>query len=326
MRAGRLLIASLVFLAGFRASATDCYLSEYGVLYRVDLASLTVAVVGALDPAAPEITRAPDGLFWGRRGEIGFAALDPQSGAVAKSVRLPLRPYNHVIAGNGKAYICHNTLTSEGFWMSVVDTLAGLPLRPIKGIEGLRTGLAALDGQVYLATADVRSPGSLRLYAIDTATDAIREVLREPQDHHFWDLAGHDGLVYLLRIEPEGSPSSPSIELFDPARRELAGTVTAPDLDGVERLLGNARFAGNYGYLPCQKAGGGYAVAVFDTQRRKVIRMLPVSGRIYRIVWVDEERLLYTDNPMTAGKRGVSLFFYDIRGGKEAKRIELPMK
>lgn len=293
-------------------------LIEQGVVIQVDLVRNGLRVVGRLHPAAPTAARAPDDLIWGRRGERELAALDPATGEVVAAVALPMRPYDHLIAPNGKAYVTHHTLTKEGFWVSVVDTRERRLIATIRNIAGLQAGLAAAGRYVFLTTVDVQEEGSVRLYAIDTERDTAREILREPKGGTGFSVCGHGNLAYLVRAGESGC----AVDVLDPDSGKCLRRVGAENPSQAERFTGRMLVCGSSGYVPCSTAGGP-GVAVFDFATERVVRVHPQSDPVRQVLGVAGD-MLAGSVQTRAGDQGTTLLFYNLRAGKEVKRISIP--
>jgi hypothetical protein len=325
MNARKGIIPLFLFLVISVCSTTgsDLFFIEYGFLIQVDPEDMELSVVGAFHPAAPTVARAPDGLFWARWGERQLAAMDGESGRIVAEVVLPMRPYNHIIAANGKAYVTHHTLTQEGFWVSVVDTAGKKLLEPIKQIVGLRSDLEAGGRCVYLATVDVRPPYELYLYAIDTGQDVAQILLREiPKDYRF-RLGCRGDRLYICRTGPIGTGGFVPIEVMDTESGAVVERIQADRLRPIKSITGKMAFSGQYAYLPClfgQDDPGLARLGLPDLELDRVFRM---SGAVWNILGFHEDIVVFT-SPDNTGTGSVILIFYNLREEREVRRVSIP--
>lgn len=236
---------------------------------------------------------------------------------------LPHRPYNHLIADNGKAYVTHHTLTPRGFWVSVIDTLKKKFKGTIKDIWGLRTGLAYGNGFVYLATIGVGRPDNLYLYQINTRNDHLKEIYRVPKTDYSWKISVIGNFLYICRINTPNRLLAPVIEAMDLKKKEIIHIIRASELKGVKEIIGKITFTGKRGFFPCHRTDGSYGIALFNPQSGRVEKVLKVSGHIYRIIGLKDDVLFYIDNPAGVGKKGISLYFFNLKQGKEVKIISI---
>jgi hypothetical protein len=293
---------------------------EQGFLLEADIAEARLRVLGRFHPAAPTAARAPDGLIWGRSGERELAALDPATGRIVATVLLPMRPYDHLVAPNGKAYVTHHTLTSEGFWLSVVDTRERRLCATIRNIGGLKTGLESGGGRVFLSTVDPGSDGSLRVYALDAERESAREILREPKTGPRLILCCRGDRLYLLRSG--GLGTRPEIQVLAAGSGETLRRIAGEALAGVQRFTGRMLVRGDRGYVPC--AGeGGQGFAEFDFAAERVLRVRSLPSPVWRLLGADGDLLAFL-LAEAEGSPGTTLVFYDLGTGKEVKRVSLP--
>ncbi|KPL04288.1 MAG: hypothetical protein AMJ90_01520 [candidate division Zixibacteria bacterium SM23_73_2] len=328
-----LIAIKLILLFAFSCLLTSCsektnleaesyFFTAYGRLFKIDPKKRRINLLYTFHPEAPSIARSPQGHIWARVGEKGLAAFDPQSGEVKDTVELPLRPYNHIIAPNGKAYVTHPMIEEE-FSISIVDTYKKELLGQIKNIYGLRTDLTYGDGFVYLATTGVDRPDSLFLYQIDISTDKIKFLYGVPITNYYWRVSVYADSLYLCQVTKPNRPSVPRIEVMDLSKKIIHRTITSSSLPGIGRILSKITFRGDRAYLPCQTTEGSYAIAVLDPHSKKVLKVLPVAGQIYRIIDIKKHILMYIDNPVAVGMQGVSLYFYHLKQEKEVKVINI---
>jgi len=317
-----LLASGGVFLVhAERPDAGICFL-EYGYLFQVHPRPMELSVLGMFHPAAPSAARAPDGLYWARRGERELAALDLASGRIVASVRLAMRPYDHVIAANGKAYVTHHTLTREGFWISVVDTANRSALEPIKGVEGLRCDIEAGERCVYLCTMEVGEPHTLRLYAIDTQRDEAQTLFSEIPEGYDLRLAFNDGLLYICRTGPLQGRDFAPIRVMDTASGRISVQVPATRLEPISRITGKMVFDRGYAYLPCAVSGNEPAIARLSLPDLEVDTVYRSERAVWRILGLVEDRLIFI-GPEQTERGDISLVFYDLGEEREVKRISL---
>jgi hypothetical protein len=304
-------------------AGSDFFFIEYGFLLQVDPENMELSIAGAFHPAAPTVARAPDGLFWARRGERQLAAMDGESGRIAAEVVLPMRPYNHIIAANGKAYVTHHTLTQEEFWVSVVDTWAKKLLEPIKQIVGLRSDLEAGERCVYLATVDVRPPHELYLYAIDTEQDVARILLREvPKDYRF-RLACMGDRLYICRTGPIEFAGFIPIEVMDTESGAIVKRIDADRLRPISRITGKMAFSGRYAYLPCTLGQDDPGLARLVLPDLELERVFPMPGAVCTILGFHEDIVVFT-SPDNTETGSIVLIFYSLREEREVRRVSIP--
>jgi len=281
----------------------------------------SLSFLGSFHYAAPSGALSPDGLYWARWGEKTIAALNPQKGKIEAIVTLPHRPYNHIIADNGKAYVTHHTLTPRGFWVSVVDTSKKKVVKIIKDVWGLRSGLAYGNGFVYLATIGVGRPDNLYLYQINTRNDHLEEIYRVPKTDYSWKISVLENSLYICHLNMPDKSLAPMIEIMDLERKKIIQTLNTSELKGVKKILGKITFDKERGFFPCLRTDGHYGLALFNPHSARVEKVFKVIGHIYRIIGIKDDVLFYIDNPAGAGKKGISLYFYNLNLGKEVKVI-----
>ena len=316
------LYSSLVVGALVLHAEEPVHFVSAGRLFQVRLSRPGICFVGSFHPAAPTAVRSPDGGYWGRVDENVLARLDPVSGQFDSRVTLPFRPYNHVITPDGRAYITHNTLTAEGFWVSVVDTCTGALLPPIKHIDGLRTDLIQEGGSVFLATRDVRTRRDLAIYRLAGPEGRAERVFQRSRAGCVLKIAARGDHLFVCHAGV-GGDLEPRIEVFDLSRERVIRRIEGSRLGGITRILDHFTFDGRRGLLPCRTGGGGYGIAVFELDTLGLERIVPVSGRLFRIVGVRDNLVVYLDNPMGAPRGGPAAYFVDLETQREVKRIEL---
>ena len=295
-----------------------------------DPAALELSRLGSFDPAAYTLTRDGEGLYWARSAPKALGALEPDTGQVAARIALPYRVYNHVLAANGMVYVSHHTLTAQGFTISVVDTRARRLVREIRGITGLRTGLAASGSAVFMTTTDVETPGYLHLYRIDTATHELTELRRADSAGSCWLLSGGGDTLLLVRTPRPGSAaeapgaSVASVERLDPVTGRTVGAQSARAIAPQARSVGEPLIAGGEIFVPLREAGGRWAIARLDQATLARRDLLPLSYSIQRIIGRHGSVLVYLDGPEPAFGPGMTLHFYDLEGRKEVKSVNIP--
>lgn len=301
-----------------------------------DPVALELSRLGSFDPAAYTLTRDSDGLYWARSAPKALGALEPDTGQAAARIALPYRVYNHVLAADGIVYVTHHTLTAEGFTVSVVDTRARKLLREIRGIAGLRTGLAVSGSAVFMTTTDVGKPGYLHLYRIDTATHELTELRRADSAGSCWLLSGEGDTLLLVRTPRPGRPaeapgasdtagaSVASVERLDLVTGRTVGAQSAAAIAPLARRMGEPLIAGGEIFVPLQEEGGRWAIARLDQATLARRDFLPLSYSIQRIVGRHGSMLVYLDGPEPAFGPGMTLHFYDLEGRKEVKSVNIP--
>jgi hypothetical protein len=171
---------------------------------------------------------------------------------------------------------------------------------------------------------DTAQEGSLHIYQISIKNDRLKELYQEPRSGYIWKIASRDDLLYLCQIGKAENAIPPKIQLFDVEKREMVREIGPAQLPGIARIVGRITFSGDRGIFPCMTTDGHYALAVLDLVEDRIDDLQRLSGAIYEIIGVKDDLLVYVDHPALVGERGTSLFFYDIRGRKEVKSINLP--
>jgi len=295
----------------------------YGNLLKVNPDKQTLSYLFSFHPAAPTVGYSQDGFYWARLGEKSIAAFNPLKEKMEANILLPHRPYNHITTPNNKAYITHHTLTPEGFWISVIDTRKKKLIGTIKHIKGLRSGLAQRQGFVYIATAGVENPDTLFLYEINTRNDHIEEIYKVRNADCYWKISARGNYLYISQINKSKKNSPPSIEVMDIEKKTITQTIHSSQLPGVKEITSKITFTRNHAFMPCRTIDGSPAIGVFNPDLGRIQGLLNVSGHIYKIIGIKDDTLLYIDNPLLAGKRGISLYFYNLRERKEVKIINI---
>lgn len=304
--------------------ASDSYFFlAYGCLLKIDPEEQNLSLLCTFHQAASIAARSPNGLFWARMGEKFLAAFNPLKGKIEEKVELPHRPYNHIITPNGKAYVTHHTLTPQGFLVSVVDTSEKKLKKTIKNIYGLRTGLTYGNGFVYLATIGVGRPDNLYLYQINTQNDKLKEIYRIPKTDYHWKISVFGNELYLCHINMPNKSLAPMIEIMNLEKKKITRTINAANLKGIKEIIGKITFVKDKAFLPCRTPYGGYGIALLNPHSGSVERILDVISHIYRIIGIKDDTLFYIDSPASAGKNGISLYFYNLRERKEVKIISI---
>ena len=297
------------------------YFLANGHFFIIKPEQQSLSCLGSFHYAAPTIALSPDGLYWARWGEKTLAAFNPKSGKIEAKVTLPHRPYNHIIADNGKAYVTHHTLTARGFWISVADTSQKKLVKIIKDIWGLRTGLAYGHGFVYLAAIGVGRPDNLYLYQINSQNDRLKEIYRVPKTDYSWKISVLGNSLYLCHLNMPDKSLAPMIEIMDLERKKIIQTLNTSKLKGVKKILGKITFYGKRGFFPCLRTDGHYGLALFNPQLGRVEKVFKVISPIHKIIGLRDDFLFYIDTPAGAGKKEISLYFYNLNLGKEVKVI-----
>ena len=300
----------------------NIYFIEYGVLFKIDN-NMNLQIVGFFHPAAPTVARDPYGFFWARVDNNHFAAINPENGKMIADIKLPFRPYNHIITPDGKAYITHNTLTKDRFTISIVDTKKKKFVGEIKGIHGLRTSIVYCCKKVYLATMGFGSDKYLYLYRIYERHRKVEEVLKESIKNHVLLLASFNNKVFIFGSKPLSSNLN-SINLYilenstnSPAKMKLK-------IDrSISRITGKPFSKNGKIYIPIVLINGNSLIVTMNTKDYSIADEYPLEGTVYKIIDIKNGLLFYLDNPLEVGKRGVSLICYDTIGEKEVKRVSL---
>jgi hypothetical protein len=316
-----LLVLCCAICSGEGSNSQGSYpLIYFGKVFVASARQMTVRLVGSLALSAPSVAEDLQGRLWGRLEPACIGALDPASGRIVARVALPRKPYNHLITPQGKAYVTHSSLTKDGFTLSVVDTQRAVLLRELTGIAGLRTDLAQADGFVYLAAIGVGSGDKLQpyLYRIDTDTDELREVLHARETGFYWKLAAAGGRLYLGYLPSKDEKRSGRVEVRDAVSLKVLAAWQAPR-GPLRALYADPRQV----LLFCEGGGGATEILVLDPLLVGAARVRTAEGPMARVLGVDGRILVYLDYPFELGYREVSVCFYDLRAGKEVKRIRL---
>ncbi|MBN1837226.1 MAG: hypothetical protein JW820_15320, partial [Spirochaetales bacterium] len=279
---------------------------------EADLVSTELSRLGSFDPAAWTVSRDGQGLYWARCAPRVLGALDADTGRIEARIPLPYRVYNHVMAAGGLLYVSHHTLTAQGFTVSVVDPGARRLVGEIRGISGLRTGLAAAGDAVFMTTVDVASPASLHLFRIDTVTNQLTELRRAQAAGSRWLLAGQGETLLLAASASAANGEEASLELLDPGSgrtlRAQAAAVLAPGAG----LLGEPLVGAEEILVPIQDSQGRWTLLCLDPDTLTRRDLLPLSYSVQRIVGKHGSMLAYLDGPEPAFGPGMSLHFYDL--------------
>ena len=322
-----LLLLCVVFCFGEAAEDPSVYpLIHFGQVFLADPARLELRVAGELSPAAPGVAADPEGRLWGRLEPRYLAALDPASGRLCARVKLPRKPYNHLITPSGKAYVTHSALTKEGFTLSVVDTRRKVLLRELTGIVGLRTDLVPAAGFVYLAVAGVGKENSRHcyLYQIDEATDRIREALHSKDKGFYWKLAAAGERLYLGWLPARDAASSVGSTAF--GRVEVRDARSLELLRSWERAPGPLRAlyaCPEQVLLFFEDQAGNTELWVMDPLLSAVLQARQLAGPVAGVLGLRAGILTYLDRRFETGYTEVNLCFYELGAGRELKRIKL---
>ncbi len=303
-----------------QADPVCCFLAG-GTVFRVDIANRQVSSIGSLHTSAPDIDVAGDGLVWGRGDLSSVAALDPSNGEEVARVDLPQRPYLQIITPSGKLYISHNTLTSKGFSISVVDTVSKRLIKRIQGIQGIVTGLALDQKSVYIAAVGVRRPDFLYLYRICTETDTLEEIYRAPKTFYRWEISTYRNLLYLTYVRGANGEAPPLIEVMDLGSHQIVDRWTFSS--EIRRILEQLSFYETSAYALVMCRDGDHGIAVFDPESGKIKRVLPLRQAPSRIIGIHNNCLVYTASPQVAGVKGIALHFYQIDQATEIHSVNI---
>ncbi len=321
---GRLL-ALLLLLGGTalgygQDSAGLFPLVYYGRVLLADASRLQLRSVGTLSPAAREVALGPRGWIWGRLEPRHLAALDPDSGEMVARVRLPHKPESLLITPGGKAYVTHSDRTKEGFTVSVVDIRGTEFLRELTGVAGTETDLAQTEGQVYLAAEGASREDNAYSYLcrIDTTTDALREVLRLEDAGSYWKLAADGGRLYLGYVPTRDDPRFGTVEV-----RDVRSFALLARWDGATGPLRALHAAGGQVLLFCGKAELETELLIMDPLLRSVSRRHALEGSAARVLGIHGATLVYLDALPEENNTKVNACFYDLKEGRELKRIDV---
>lgn len=295
----------------------------WGAVYVADPLGLSVRAVGRISAAAPTVTRGPNGLLWGRMDPNFLAALDPHTGKTVAAVPLRFRPYDAIVAPDGRAYVSHNALTRDGFTLSIVDLRSRKRVGQITGIMGLRTGMAEAKGHVYLTAMGVGAANRFDhyLYEIDTRGDTLREVRHLPAGGASWRLFTDGRLIYLFTLPPAGSPSA--FDVIDPITGETVRTVSNAGL-GSDLLPTDLIGTDESDLLfLCRSGAKRNTLAWLSPSLEHVAKTLPLPGSVDEFVGFQDGVVVFLDYGSRAGVNDASLSFFSLREKKEVRRIKI---
>jgi len=142
-----------------------------------------------------------------------------------------------------------------------------------------------------------------------------------PKEDYFWKISYNSDSLYICHLNLPKKSAAPIIEVMDIAKKTVCRTTN--ELPGIKEILDRVTFDKNRAFLPCFTADDNYGIAMLDTYSIKVIKILHVTGAIYRIIGIKDDILIYIDNPARTGDKGMSLYFYDLREEKEVKTINI---
>jgi hypothetical protein len=302
----------------------ECLFVYWGRILQADPDTLSVKALGYLSAAAPTVTADANGLLWGRVDPNYFAAWSPLEQRIVSAVPLRHKVYDHVLAQNGKAYVSHNALTSEGFSISVVDTAQKTLEREIKGVHGLRTDILASGVFVYLATLGVRQEDYLHLYLyrIDTRDDSLTELHRYTQPGYCWLAAVSARSLFVCYLATSENGPQDMIEVMDLSSLEVVRRID-DRFWGPGRRLVHLFQAPGRALLLCRDDTGTGVLIETDPELTTVRRAFKLDGPAHRILGTEGSLVLYFDSPLGASPQGVTLHFYDTGAGREVNEVDL---
>jgi hypothetical protein len=314
---------SVISGACAETSVPPPFFIAHGGLFQVDLLRRDISLVGQFSSSTPCVARDPSGLFWGRVDDNKLGALDAEKGTFVAFVPLPYRVYEPIITADGRAYVCHNTLTKDGFPLSIVDLKSRKLIGRVTGILGARTDIAYGAGALFVATFGLEDRDFVRLYRIDTATDQARLVLQIPKAGFYWRVAVQAERLYLFSLPTSASSFFPGMEIRD------ARTMAIIPQPSVGRLFAGAMptdkpyFFSGIAAVPCRSGDGSRCLAIADADMTTTRFLLPIRGTIREVVAADTQTVAYLYSNNEDGHGGMSLGFGDLPGRKEVKTIDI---
>lgn len=324
-RCGIAIVVGLSFgspiIADTAEAGEDIYYLAHGHIFTVHPQERAVTTLYSVDPSAPVVDCSADGECWAKVGDKLMGAVDARSGKLLATVEVPWRPYNHVIAANGKAYVTHHTVVDGAFTLSIIDTHTKAYGRCVEGIRGLRTDLVSIDSNVYLVTTGIGQDDTLYLYELDTRQDGCTLVYREPRRSDCWRLSCTEESVLICRFGIGSQDVCPGVSIMDRATRRIRHRIG--DIPEVACLRDKISFAGRGAYAPGTTHDGEPALVVFESQSLAVRKVLLLEGDIFRIAGIRGRTLVYVDNLARKGARGVSMYFFDFDKERDVGSVNL---
>ena len=271
---------------------TAIYFIEYGVLFKVIVPQNQIKIVGFFNPAAPTVVRDSNGYFWARMSNREIAVMNPKNGKIIKRIMLSYKPYNHIIIPNGKIYITHNTLTKNGFTLSVINSKKKKILEVIKGIKGIRTGITYCKEKVYLATMGIGKDKYLHLYEINSKDDNFKELKYERIVDYVWILGASNNKVFIFRSKSLNNKNQLIMYVLNPLNDTINKNVIKIDYK-IKRVNGTPFYKGNSIYIPVILENNRGAIIEINVNTFKVKNVFRLKGSIYKIVGIKNDVLFY---------------------------------
>jgi hypothetical protein len=321
-----LFLVPLLFAPGLMAQdADELYVLHFGEVLAIDAGRQEVRECGRLSPAAPTVSRDPQGFLWGRLEPNLFAALDPRTGKIVARIPLRFQPFNHLITPEGKAYITHHTITDRGFTVSVVDTRTRSLVSELAGVAGFRTDLAQAAGGVFLATLGLSGQdyGIARLYRIDTKTDRLQELARASERGWYWKVAVNPPYLFLYCLARPESGLKPRIEVRDLGTLQAVRTLTVEELIGKNKNLQSLWCQEGSGFLLVQGADEMQELVIADGELRGIRKIVKLPRPVTGVVGVVGESFVFLTERRDSSSREALLDFFDFERGKEVKTVSL---
>jgi hypothetical protein len=194
---------------------------------------------------------------WGRPGRL--LALDPSSGRIRRTLRLPVSPMRFVI-GFGSVWLTGAGGGGRYSGVLRLDPRSGRVLRVIRGTHPLGSALAATRRAIWVAGADTfrkghpEKSGVYFVYKIDPRRDAV--VLRVRLHSTVIDLVGDGAALW------------------------ATGWIAVPKLSEAGRVLFRQAIAGS-GWSIARAGEGIWVTHTFNGSRRD--RNPPPARELYRI-------------------------------------------
>ncbi|GEM_PF-4038181 len=321
------IITVLFLLGSINFIFATGYFIAYGKLYRVNLGKLDVNKVGEFHKTSKYLSVAPNGLVWSRLSLKSIGGVDPVRGIVSARINLPYRPYRIAILENGKACISHQILIKKGIPLSLVDVESEKYLETLFGLDGLVTDMAVNASEAFIATYRLSKPRGLSLYRLNFRKGnedvSLSKLLENNIADARYEISIYGGILYLVLIPGRNSGVESKITLLNARSGERLGVIAGEALGEVAKLRGKPVFSRDTGYFTCIGEDGRNGIGLLSTKNRRVSKILPVKGKIYRIVSVEGHMLSYMNIQPYMGKGELAIFFYDTMAGKEVKRIRI---
>lgn len=236
---------------------------------------------------------------------------------------LRYRPYDAIIAPNGKAYVSHNSLTSRGFTLSVVDLRKRSLSGQIVGIAGLRTAMAEAAGHIYLTAMGVGRENRFDgyLYDIDTATDSLRELRHEPARTIAWRLLSDGRFFYLFSFTRGAAPAVPLLEVIDPATGRTVRRVARPALAPGEVPVSFAGREGTSLLFVCRSGEHRSELVKLSASFARREESIEIPGSVDEFIGFNDGIIVFLDHGSEAGVKDASLCFFSMRERKEVMKV-----